>query len=206
VPTNLLMIGKASNYFDEFLEIAEEAGLKGVTLVPVDNLTNPLSGINFLESFVRGGVNEEIFFMPIPGAPLARRTIYDEAVSVGLKVFPAIIHPSSSLGKTTTLGVGSLVSRLVSTGFDCTVGLCCQINRSASLGHHCVVEDFVTISPSATLLGSVRVGSGSFIGAGSVILPGVSIGQNSVVGAGAVVTRDVEPGTTVIGNPARKMI
>ena len=33
--------------------------------------------------------------------------------------------------------------------------------------------------------------------------PNVSIGANAIVGAGAVVVRDVEPGTTVVGNPAR---
>jgi len=41
------------------------------------------------------------------------------------------------------------------------------------------------------------------IGSGAVILAGVRIGGGSLVGAGAVVTRDVEPGDTVAGVPAR---
>jgi UDP-2-acetamido-3-amino-2,3-dideoxy-glucuronate N-acetyltransferase len=41
------------------------------------------------------------------------------------------------------------------------------------------------------------------IGTGAVIMGGVRIGEAAVVGAGAVVTRDVAPGETVIGAPAR---
>lgn len=44
---------------------------------------------------------------------------------------------------------------------------------------------------------------GASIGAGAVILPGLTIGAGAMVGAGAVVTRDVAPGSVVVGNPAR---
>jgi UDP-2-acetamido-3-amino-2,3-dideoxy-glucuronate N-acetyltransferase len=40
------------------------------------------------------------------------------------------------------------------------------------------------------------------IGANATILPGISIGANAVIGAGSVVTKNVQPGTTVVGNPA----
>jgi UDP-2-acetamido-3-amino-2,3-dideoxy-glucuronate N-acetyltransferase len=48
-----------------------------------------------------------------------------------------------------------------------------------------------------------RVERGAAIGTGAVILGGVTIGSRSLIGAGAVVTRDVNPGETVAGNPAR---
>jgi len=43
----------------------------------------------------------------------------------------------------------------------------------------------------------------SWIGANVVILPNVCIGFGSVVGAGCIVSRDVDPFTVVVGNPAR---
>jgi UDP-2-acetamido-3-amino-2,3-dideoxy-glucuronate N-acetyltransferase len=43
------------------------------------------------------------------------------------------------------------------------------------------------------------------IGSGATILGGVRIGAGALVGAGAVVTRDVAPGQTVVGNPARPL-
>ncbi len=49
----------------------------------------------------------------------------------------------------------------------------------------------------------VHIGRNVWIGGKAVILPGVSIGDDALVGAGAVVTRDVPPGATVVGNPAR---
>jgi acetyltransferase-like isoleucine patch superfamily enzyme len=44
---------------------------------------------------------------------------------------------------------------------------------------------------------------GASIGTGAVVLGGIEIGARAIVGAGAVVTRDVPPGATVAGNPAR---
>ncbi|MBI6923145.1 MULTISPECIES: sugar O-acetyltransferase [Pseudomonas] len=49
----------------------------------------------------------------------------------------------------------------------------------------------------------VSIGNNVWIGGGAIILPGVRIGDDAVVGAGSVVTRDVPPGATVVGNPAR---
>jgi acetyltransferase-like isoleucine patch superfamily enzyme len=50
-----------------------------------------------------------------------------------------------------------------------------------------VIEDYVWIATSA------------------IILPGVKIGKGAVVGAGAVVSKNVEPYTIVVGNPARSV-
>ena len=43
------------------------------------------------------------------------------------------------------------------------------------------------------------------LGSGAVILGGIRIGAGATVGAGAVVTRDVAPGETVAGTPARPL-
>jgi UDP-2-acetamido-3-amino-2,3-dideoxy-glucuronate N-acetyltransferase len=44
---------------------------------------------------------------------------------------------------------------------------------------------------------------GASLGSGAVVMGGVRIGAGALVGAGAVVTRDVGPGETVAGVPAR---
>jgi maltose O-acetyltransferase len=49
----------------------------------------------------------------------------------------------------------------------------------------------------------VRIGADGWIGGGAILLPGVTIGDAAVIGAGSVVTRDLSPGATVLGNPAR---
>ncbi len=52
-------------------------------------------------------------------------------------------------------------------------------------------------------LGPVSIGAGCWIGMGVCILPGVTLGDGCVVGAGSVVTRDVEPYSIAVGNPAK---
>ena len=49
----------------------------------------------------------------------------------------------------------------------------------------------------------ITLGRDVWLGASAIVLPGITVGDGAIVGAGAVVTRDVAPGTTVVGNPAR---
>ena len=52
----------------------------------------------------------------------------------------------------------------------------------------------------------VTLGADVWVGGGAILLPGVTVGDGAIVGAGAVVTRDVAPGDTVAGNPARPVM
>lgn len=49
----------------------------------------------------------------------------------------------------------------------------------------------------------INIGQNVWIGAKATILSGVSIGDGATIAAGAVVTRDVSPGQTVGGVPAK---
>lgn len=52
---------------------------------------------------------------------------------------------------------------------------------------------------------AINIGADVWIGGGAILLPGVTVGDGAIIGAGAVVTRDVAPGVTVAGNPARML-
>ena len=72
----------------------------------------------------------------------------------------------------------------------------CHIGHNADIGPRACVAAGVT-------LGRGRIGEGAWIGMGATIMSGCNVGAGATVGAGAVVIRDVPPGATVVGNPAR---
>lgn len=48
-----------------------------------------------------------------------------------------------------------------------------------------------------------NIGNDVWIGLNAIIMRGITIGDGAVIGAGAVVTKDVEPYSIVVGNPAK---
>lgn len=96
-------------------------------------------------------------------------------------------------------------ARIQSHSFICS-GI--MIGDDAFIGHHVTfVNDRHPTAEKARnkrwRLERTTVGKGASIGSGSTILCGLTIGEKAVVGAGSVVVKDVPPGVTVVGNPAR---
>lgn len=120
------------------------------------------------------------------------------------------------------IGNYSLIAMGVTVNYCVKIGHRVKIMDNAHITGRTTVEDDVFISTMVTTtndnsLGRKRVSQSDWpergprvrrfarIGQGACLLPGIEIGENAIVGANAVVTRNVAPGTVVMGIPAREV-
>ena len=54
-------------------------------------------------------------------------------------------------------------------------------------------------------MGNTIVGEGVFIGGNVAIAPNITIGDNAYICMGSIVMKDVNPGSKILGNPAKEI-
>lgn len=131
-----------------------------------------------------------------------RTQIFKRLQVIGYET-PTLISPSAFIEKRVQLGSGVHVLPGAIVAAGAIVGVNVLINHRAIVEHDCIVGDHVHVATGSILCGRVVIGEGTFVGAGSVVLPGIHIGAGAIVGAGATVTKNIPPGKTYIGSPAR---
>lgn len=107
-------------------------------------------------------------------------------------------------------GEGAVLCPFVILSSNIKVGKYFHANMHCYIAHDCIIGDFVTLAPNVTCNGNVILEDHAYIGAGALLKQGkpgspLVIGKGAVIGMGAVVTKNVPPGVTVVGNPAKLM-
>jgi sugar O-acyltransferase (sialic acid O-acetyltransferase NeuD family) len=115
----------------------------------------------------------------------------------------SVRHPNSVVASSAEIGLGSFIASFATVQPMARIGRFASLRAGASIGHHAVVKDHAYVGSNATMCGYSVLGEGSTLGPNAVLLERTTIGSYAVVGIGAAVTKNVEPGSIVMGNPAR---
>ena len=116
------------------------------------------------------------------------------------------------------IGRGVSLGQNVFVGNKVVIGDHCKIQNNVSVYDNVTLEEGVFCGPSMVFTNvynprslierkseyrDTRVKKGATLGANCTVVCGTTIGEYAFIGAGAVVTKDVLPGATVVGNPAK---
>ncbi len=121
-----------------------------------------------------------------------------------------LISNKSIIMDSVEISSGAVICPFVTLTSNITIGDNFHANIYSYVAHDCVIGNNVTFAPSVKCNGNVIIEDNVYIGTGAIIKQGkednpIIIRENSIVAPGSYVTKNVEPDTTVYGNPAQKL-
>lgn len=146
---------------------------------------------------------EDIFVCSIGG--LSRRKCMEEIIAKGGQ-FLTMIHHSARIGTNVEIGEGTIVGAFTTIGADAKVGKYNMIQSYTVIGHDSKIGDWNRIDTHVTLVGGTIVQDETDIHTSAMISHNVTVESHSRVAACSFVIRRVKEGTTVLGNPAKKLL
>ncbi|MBQ9204522.1 MAG: sialic acid O-acetyltransferase [Prevotella sp.] len=146
---------------------------------------------------------EDVFVSSIGGA--ARRACMEEIISRGGE-FMELIHQTARILTNAKLGKGNFVGAYTVIGNDAVVGDYNMIQSYTVIGHDARIGSWNRIDTHVSLVGGVVVEDEVTIHTSAVISHKVVVESGAHVGALSFVFKKVKAGTTVMGNPAKKLM
>lgn len=138
------------------------------------------------------------------GSTTLRRKIFNQMRDLNYK-FSTLLHPSAICPGDLTRSEGTQVFAGVIIQPGVVLAENVILNTGCIIEHDCKIGKHTHVAPGAVLSGNVTTGIGVHIGTGATIMQGVKLGDYAVIGAGAVVINNVEPRSTLVGNPAKPL-
>lgn len=157
-------------------------------------------------------LGDPISYQPQPGEafvcaignPQARHLYTKPLIEKGAPFIS--IRTGTNLNQRVHMGNGCFFSPHISISPDVYIGDFTNIQTQSIISHDVYIGEYSQIGAMVFVGGNANIGRLSTIHPHSTILPGVEIGEGAVIGAGSVVVKNVPPGATVFGNPARVIV
>ena len=146
---------------------------------------------------------DDVFVSSIGGA--ARRPCMEEIIRRGGE-FMELIHQTARILTNAKLGKGNFIGAYSVIGNDTVIGDYNMIQSYTVIGHDVRMGNWNRIDTHVTCVGGVVIEDEVNIHTSVVISHKVVVETGAHVGALSFVIRRVKAGTTVMGNPAKKLM
>lgn len=203
----VLIVG-AGGWGRQVLDLLQRTGGYASDFMPagfLDTRSHMLDGLGYALTIVGDPLTyvpqEGDLFVCAIGDPRARKTFVQPLLDKGAEFMNVGLE--SYADSTIHLGHGAVAEHHTRIGVDSRIGDFANIHTQAVIGHDVHIGEFAQVSAMVFIGGNSRIGDFALINPHATIVPGIEIGEGATVGAGAVVVKNVPPGATVFGNPAR---
>jgi len=146
---------------------------------------------------------DDVFVSSIGGA--SRRACMEEIIRRGGE-FMELIHQTARVYTNAKLGKGNFIGAYTVIGNDAEIGDYNMIQSYTVIGHDAKIGSWNRIDTHVTCVGGIVVEDDVNIHTSAVISHKVIVESGAHVGALSFVIRKVKAGTTVMGNPAKKLM
>jgi sugar O-acyltransferase (sialic acid O-acetyltransferase NeuD family) len=113
------------------------------------------------------------------------------------------ISPLADVCPDVVFGENNIIFQFVYIGCRVQLGNANLVRQNIYLGHDSIIGNGNTLAAGCTFAGFCHIGDSCFLGINSSYLQNTRIADETLVGAGSVLTKDTEPYTVYMGNPAR---
>ena len=146
---------------------------------------------------------DDVFVSSMGGS--SRRPCMEEIIRRGGE-FLNLIHKTARLLTNMNLGKGNFIGAYTVIGNDAVIGDYNMIQSYTIIGHDAKVGNYNRIDTHVTCVGGVVIEDDVNIHTSAVISHNVVVETGAHVGALSFVIKKVKAGTTVMGNPAKKLM
>lgn len=146
---------------------------------------------------------DDVFTCSIGDVHLKRK-VCEKMKARGAK-FQSLIFDNAQIRENVKIGDGCIIDSYAHIGSDVIIGENCLIQAFSCIAHDCIIGDYSRIDVRSLLVGGVVVGNNVTIHTNAVVSHKVVLEDDSTIAAMSFVIKKVKAGTTVLGNPAKRL-
>ena len=147
---------------------------------------------------------DDVFCTCTVGDARVKGSIQEELTRKGVR-FETLVGYNTYIAPFSEVGPGCVFYGDIKISVNCKIGAGVFVSNDVNIGHDVTIGDYTVIMPNCGISGCCKIGREVNIGGHAFIIPGKKVGDGARIAAGSIVFSNVKAGTTVLGNPARRM-